>query len=107
MRVAAHELVADRAQRIGNVEVTALGGDLGQEHRLEQEVAQLVAQGVEVPAIDGVHDLVGLLDDERSQRLQRLLPIPGAAVLGAQPPHQIDQPLETGSGGRALFLVFD
>ena len=102
-----HQLAADRAQRVGDVEVAPLGADPGEEHRLEQEVAELVAQGGRVAAVDGVDDLVGLLDQEGTQRLRRLLPIPGATVLGAQPPHQLDEALERRPGGLAVRLPSD
>ena len=66
VRVAPHQLVAYRAKRVGDVEVAALGADLGQKYRLQQEIPKLVAQRVGVAAIDGVDHLVGLLDDERA-----------------------------------------
>ncbi len=49
---------------------------------------------VVIAAVERVEQLVGFLQHERPQRLQRLLAIPGAAVLGAQRAHDLDQLLK-------------
>ena len=87
VRMPADQLVGDRLDRIGDREASLLLADLRQEHRLEQEVAELVLERVVIAAIERVEQLVGLLQHERPQRLQRLLAIPRAAVLGAQRAH--------------------
>ena len=44
VRVTTHELVADRVDGVADREVAGLLADPGQEHRLEQEVAELFAE---------------------------------------------------------------
>ncbi len=53
---------------------------------------------VVIAAVERVEQLVGFLQHERAQRLQRLLAIPGAAVLGAQRAHDLDQLLKARAG---------
>ena len=50
-----------------------LGPDLGVEHDLEEEVAQLLDEGAGVAPIDGLQDLVRFLDEEGLQRRAGLL----------------------------------
>ena len=82
--MAAHELVGDALERIGDREVPGLGLELREKDRLEQEVAELFAQRRVIVAVDRVEDLVGFLEHERLQRVDRLLAIPRAAVGRAQ-----------------------
>ena len=90
----AHELVGDQLQRIGNLEVSRLRLELGEEHRLEDEVAQLLAErGVVVP-VDRLEHFVRFLEHERLQRVDRLFPIPRTPVGSAQRRHDLDQPDE-------------
>ena len=97
VRMAADQLVGDRLDRVGDREAAFFLADLRQEHRLEQEVAELVLERVVIVAIERVEQLVGFLQHERPQRLQRLLPIPRAAVLGAQRAHDLDELLKARS----------
>ncbi len=63
------------------------------EGHLEQQVAQFLAQGLEVAALDGVRDLVGFLERVRRDRAEILLAVPGAAARGvAQARHDLEQP---------------
>ena len=90
----AHELVGDQLQRIGDLEVSRLGLELGEEHGLEDEVAQLLAErGVVVP-IDRLDHLVRLLEHERLERVDRLIPVPRTPVRPAERRHDLDQPDE-------------
>ena len=78
-------------QRVGDREMPGLGLELRQEHRLEHEVAELLAERVVVVAVDGLEHFVGLLEHERLQRVDRLLAIPRAAVRAAQRGHDLDE----------------
>src|SRR5687768_7754032 len=91
----ANELVADGIDRVGDRELAALLGDLGQKDRLEQKVAQLLAKLRGAAAVNGLEDLVGFLEHERTQRRLRLLAIPRTAVRGSQRSHDLDQAVET------------
>ena len=92
----ADQLVADAVDRVAQREVPGLVADLRQEHGLEEEVAQLLAQVGRRAVLDGVEHLVGLLEHERAQRGERLLAIPRTAVGGAQRAHDVEQALESG-----------
>ena len=80
MGVATDHLGVDPAAHVVDVEQAPLGGDLGREHDLEEEVAELAGEHRAVGVGDRVHDLVGLFDDVGLQTLQRLLAVPGTAV---------------------------
>ena len=67
-------------QRVGDGEAPLVGLDLRQEHPLEQQVADLAAQGLVIAVVDRVEHLVGLFEHEPAQRLNRLLAIPRTAV---------------------------
>ena len=49
-------------------------------HHLQQQVAQFVAEILGIIALDGVGDLVGLLDRVGLDRGEILLDVPGATV---------------------------
>ena len=99
VRVAPHELVADRAHHVGEVEATRLARHLRVEHHLEQEIAELVAQAVPVLAADRVVDLVGLLDRVGRDRLEALLEVPrAAAARGSRSSrHDLEQAFDSSS----------
>ena len=65
---------------VGDVEPPGLGGDLRVEHALEQHVAELGRQRIEVAAIDGLDGFVSFFEQVRAQRFVRLLAVPGTAV---------------------------
>ena len=67
--MSADQLLADRRDRIADREAAFLFADLCQEHRLEQEIAELVPHGVVIVAVERVEQLVGFLQHERPQRL--------------------------------------
>ena len=64
------------------VKSPSLVRDLREEHDLEEQVAELLAQPGRVAAIERVERLVGLLEQERAERRERLLAIPRAARRG-------------------------
>ena len=62
---------------------------------LQQEVAQLVLQGGQIVLLDGVRDLVGLLDGVGRDGREGLLEVPGAAGAGrAQGGHHAQQSVD-------------
>ena len=84
----------------------ALLGDVGVEDDLQQQVAELAGELVVVLLVDGVGDLVGLLDRHRLDALVGLLAVPRAAAGGAQARDQLDEAGEElaglGRGGGGL-----
>ncbi len=84
MRVAAHKLAAYTRQHIAQVKLPTLGSDLGMDHHLHQQIAQLLAQIQPVAAVQGFEHLIGLLENAGLQRLMRLFPIPRATTGGTQ-----------------------
>ena len=96
--VAAVELVVHAAGDVGEGELARLGGEGGVEHDLEQQVAQLLLEvlvalaGLGVDAVEGVDDLVGLLEQVALERLVGLLLVPRA--LPAQRGDQLGEALD-------------
>ena len=90
---------------VAEVEGAWLLRHAGVKDDLQQEVAELVAQVVEIAARDGVGDLVGFLDRVGRDGREILLEVPRAAGSGrAQRRHDLDQPWicrVTGSSMRA------
>ncbi|KCW98283.1 hypothetical protein DK27_11175 [Xanthomonas arboricola pv. pruni] len=102
VRVATHQLVAERGDHVGESERALLGGHLRMEDHLQEKVAQLVAQSRQVVAIDGVGNFVGFFDGVWRDAGEGLLHIPRTAVLTiAQARHQLQQALEV-AGRRGL-----
>ena len=91
MRVAAQQLVANRAGHRLEVEVLRLAGDLGVKNHLKQQIAQFILEVSQVAALDGVGDFVRLLDGVGRDARKGLLPVPGTAVRGPQPRHDGEQ----------------
>ena len=76
-----------------------LGAQLGQQDPLEDQIADLLHERLEVARVDRLEHLVGLLEHERPQRLERLLAVPRAAVRRAQAGDDLDEAIEGGAGG--------
>ncbi len=74
-------------EHIGDGEVALVGGHLGIEEHLQQQIAELLGQVREVAALDGVEDLVGLFQRVFADGVEGLLAVPGAAAGSAQPGH--------------------
>jgi hypothetical protein len=90
--MASYQLVVNGGSDLGEVEPAALLGHAGVKHHLEQQIAELIAQVLSVATLDGVGDLVGLLDGVRRDAGEALLPVPGAPLLRvAQARHQLEQ----------------
>jgi hypothetical protein len=90
--VASGHLLADAGDDVAVVECAGLFRHAGVEDDLEQEVAQLVAEAVEIVALDRVGDLEGLLHRVGGDASEVLPHVPGAATLAIpQPCHDLDQ----------------
>ncbi len=83
------------------VKCPRLGFELGEEDRLKQEIAKLFAEAGMVVAVDGLENLVGLLEDEGLQGIDGLLPVPRAATRRPKARDDIDETAEFcgGAGG--------
>ena len=97
--MAAGHLVGEAIEDVGHRELSGLAGDLAVEHDLEQQVAELLDEVVDVVLVDGVQHLVGFLDQVRFEGGAGLLAVPRAATLAAQPGHQGEEGIEAGGGG--------
>ena len=82
--------------------------ELGDKHRFEQKIAELLAEPLMVMLVDRLEHLVGFLEHERPQRGERLLAVPGAPARGAQRAHDADEPIEarTRSLSHAAMVPF-
>ena len=89
--MAASHLFDDAARHVGEVETAFLAGDLGVEHDLEQQIAQLRFQFVPILAGDGIGNFVGFLDGVRHDGGVGLFPIPRTTVVGIAQSRHHDQ----------------
>src|SRR6266508_351038 len=85
VRVPADQLLGDGARDPVDVELPGVLGDLGVEHHLQEQVAQLLAQVVgtgraRALLLDRVEDLVDLLHQVAGEARVGLLGVPGAAA---------------------------
>ena len=65
------------------------------EEHLKQEVAQFFFEHRRVVRLDGLHHLVGFLDEVGLEALMILLLVPGAAVRRSETGHDLHSALET------------
>ncbi len=82
MRMAPDQFLVDRLDDVAEIERALLLRHARVEDDLEQEIAELFAQVIEVAARDRVSDLVGFLDGVRRDGSEILLEVPRAAGLG-------------------------
>ena len=108
VRVPTDQLVADSRRHVVEVEpVSRLARQLGVEHHLEEQVAELLLQvrggrpgpahGLPRQPLDGLHHLAGLLHQVGNQAPVGLLGVPRA--LRPQGAHHRDEPLELRRSG--------
>ena len=102
VRVAADLLVGDGAGGLLEGKRRALAGQLAMEDDLQQEVAAFLEHLVIVVHLDGVDQLVHLLDSVEADRLVILLAIPRAAARAAQARHDLNKFVDR----RFLFFGF-
>ena len=92
MRMPPDHLARDRLDHVAERERILLLGHAGMIHHLQQEIAELVAEIVEIAARDGVGDLIGFLDGVGRDGRKILLEVPRAAAVGrAQRRHDLEQ----------------
>ena len=99
VRMAINQLVAQSVHYVGIVERSGLLAQLGVENHVQQQVARLFLDTVEILVQDGVGQLVRLLDRVVSECFEGLFAIPG--TLFAQRIHNFQQ-----AGRRLQFVLF-
>jgi len=99
--MAPHELVAQEVERVRHREVASLLVHEYDHRGEEVEISGLLARVRAIALVDGLDQLVGLLDDVAPQALGSLVPVPGATVGRAEPRDDRVQPAEGGRGGIA------
>ncbi len=86
------QLAGDAVDHPGEFEAPFFPGQLAVIHHLEQQIAQLALQVIEVAALDGVGHFVGFFEGVRDDGRVGLLDVPRATVLRiAQTVHQVEQ----------------
>jgi hypothetical protein len=93
VRVASYQLVDQTGRDVVDGPALALGQVLGQsgvERDLEQDVAELLAQRIEVSILDRLERLVSLFQQVRRKRGVRLLGVPRTPARGPEPVHRGD-----------------
>ncbi|MGY4337457.1 hypothetical protein ACVWW3_002363 [Bradyrhizobium sp. LM2.9] len=90
--MAPDHLAGDGLDDISKSERILLLGHPGVEHHLQQEVAELFAEIVEIATADGLDHLIGFLDRVGRDGRKILIEVPGAAGhRRAQRRHDLDQ----------------
>ena len=84
VRMAADHLVGDRSRDFLEIEQAGLLGHLRMVDHLQQEIAQLVLEVLEIAPRDGVGDLVGFLDGVGRDAREILLEVPRTAACGSR-----------------------
>ncbi|KPZ18253.1 Uncharacterized protein ALO56_05246 [Pseudomonas viridiflava] len=92
MRMTAQQLADDAIDDPVEFEAPFFASQMGIEHHLKQQVAQLALKLIEVTLFDGIGHFVGFFQRVRDDGGVGLLQIPGAAVLRiAQPGHEVQK----------------
>ena len=89
--VAADEFFDDAGGGGAEGEFAALGGELGVEDDVEEEVSEFFAEGGGIGGVDGVDDFVAFFDELGAEGSVGLFAIPGAAAGAAQDGHDLDE----------------
>ena len=93
MGMTVHQLFRHAVHHVVHGEVAPLRLDLGVEGDLHHHIAQLLAHVPGVIPVQGIQDLVGLLQEIAPDGAVGLLPVPGAAAGGAQQAHHFQEVL--------------
>ena len=93
MGVAAHQFFPKFPGHGFKIKSFPLLGQLGMKNDMEENIAELLAEGVVIPLINGLEEFVYLFQNHGSEGAVVLFPVPGAAFRAAQPGH------DTGQGG--------
>ena len=78
--MAADELTVQMVEHVGDGEMALVRGHLGVEEHLQEQVAELFRQMGEIPALDGVEDLVGLFECVFANGIEGLFAVPRATA---------------------------
>ncbi len=89
--MALDHLVVDTVDDILQGESSLLLAKLSDENHLEQQVAQLATELIELAGVDGRGSLMGFLEEVGAQIAQGLLAVPGATVRATQMGDQADE----------------
>ena len=104
MRMAADHLPRDRLDHVAEGKGVLLLRHAGVIDDLQQEIAEFLAQVVEIAARDGVGDLIGFLDGVGRDRRKVLFEVPRAAGDGrAQRRHDFEQAGNIAGRGHRAF----
>ena len=83
---------ADRLDHVAERERVLFLRHAGVKYHLQQQIAEFIAQIVEIAARDGVRDLIGFLDGVGRDGRKILFEVPRAAAAGrAQRRHDVEQ----------------
>ena len=93
MGMAVDHLLRHAVHHVIHGEAAALGLDGGVKHHLHQNIAQLLAHIRGVVPVQGVQDLIGLLQEVPADGAVGLFPVPGAAPGGTKQPHDVQKVL--------------
>lgn len=80
MRMTPHQFSDDALDHVVKGERTALLGEAGVKDYLQEQITEFVSKISQIPPIDRIGYLVGLLDGVRGNAGEVLLTIPGAAT---------------------------
>ena len=89
MRVSTDELVSNGAGSLLEVEYLAFTGQLAVEDNLQQQITTFLKHLLVVVGLDGIDQLVHLLNGVETDRLVILLAVPRAATRAAQARHDL------------------
>ena len=105
MGVAADHLGRDLRQDAGNVEFFSFLCNAGKEQDHEEKIAQFFPERRRRGFLDGIEDLVGLLQEVAAHILLRLADVPGAPALGSPKPFDDGQELFEPVCGFFMFFI--
>ncbi|MNZ91440.1 hypothetical protein D3C78_1104270 [compost metagenome] len=92
VRMATDQLAGDAVDDPGKLEATLFTGQLAVVDHLEQQIAQLTLQVLEIAALDGVGHFVGFFEGVGDDACVGLLEVPRATVLRVtQAGHEVEQ----------------
>ena len=81
------QLVVQVGEHIGHGEMAFVGGHLGVEKHLQEQIAQFFGEMGKVAALDGVKNFVGFFKRVFANGVEGLFAIPGAAAGSAEAGH--------------------
>jgi hypothetical protein len=100
------QFLGDGLDYVAEFKRALLLGHPGVEDDLEQEIAKLIAELIEVVVLDRIGDLVGFLERIWRDGPKGLFEVPGAAAAGgAEGGHDLDQSTDVSGGFHATTLT--